>query len=131
VRRESPTEAAFTILEFEPKSSFLPNRAGWTRDISRKLEICRFPDLTGPTGISNISKEHNNMTGLDVQTARRLILFVAGIYILLTGAIELSRLAGALDSITAAELIRKLTTFGSLVVGTVIGFYLASRQRES
>jgi hypothetical protein len=36
-----------------------------------------------------------------------------------------------MDPITAAELVRKLTTFGSLAVGTVIGFYLASRQRES
>jgi hypothetical protein len=71
------------------------------------------------------------MTGLDVQTARRLILFVAGIYILFAGAIELSRMAGVTDAITAAELVRKLTTLGSLAVGTVIGFYLASGQRES
>ena len=71
------------------------------------------------------------MFDLDVQTARRLILIVAGIYIVLAGAIELSRAAGAMDTITAAELVRKLTTFGSLAVGTVIGFYLASRQRES
>ena len=71
------------------------------------------------------------MFDLDVQTARRLILIVAGIYIVLAGAIELSRAAGAMDVIDAAELVRKLTTFGSLAVGTVIGFYLASRQRES
>jgi hypothetical protein len=71
------------------------------------------------------------MTGLDVQTARRLILFIAGIYILLAGAIELSRVAGVTDTLTAAELVRKLTTLGSLAVGTVIGFYIASRQRES
>jgi hypothetical protein len=71
------------------------------------------------------------MFDLDVQTARRLILIVAGVYIVLAGAIELSRAAGAMDTITAAELVRKLTTFGSLAVGTVIGFYLASRQRES
>ena len=68
---------------------------------------------------------------LDVQTARRLILIVAGVYIVLAGAIELSKLAGVTDPLTAAELVQKLTTFGSLAVGTVIGFYLASRQRES
>ncbi len=70
------------------------------------------------------------MTGLDVQTARRLILMVAGVYILLAGAIELSKIGGILDTATAVELIRKLTTLGSLVVGTVIGFYLASRERQ-
>jgi hypothetical protein len=75
--------------------------------------------------------EHNIMNGLDVRTARRLILFVAGVYILLAGAIELSKLAGVMDSITATELTRDLTTLGSLVVGTVIGFYLASRQRQA
>ncbi len=71
------------------------------------------------------------MNGLDVRTARRLILFVAGVYILLAGAIELSKLAGVMDTITATELTRDLTTLGSLVVGTVIGFYLASRQRQT
>ncbi len=71
------------------------------------------------------------MTGLDVRTARRLLLLVAGIYILLTGGIELSKLAGAMDSLEAYELTRKITTLASLAVGTVIGFYLASRQRES
>jgi hypothetical protein len=72
-----------------------------------------------------------NMVDLDVRTARRLILMVAGIYILLTGGIELSKLAGAMDSVEAVELTRKLTTLASLAVGTVIGFYLASRQRQS
>ena len=71
------------------------------------------------------------MINLDVQTARRLILMVAGVYIVLAGAIELSRIAGVTDAMTAAELVRKLTTLGSLAVGTVIGFYLASGQRES
>lgn len=71
------------------------------------------------------------MSGLDVSTARRLLLWIAGGYILLTGAIELSRVMGAMDSIAAVELTRKLTTLGSLAVGTVIGFYLASRQRQS
>jgi len=70
------------------------------------------------------------MTGLDVQTARRLLLMIAGVYLLLTGGIELSKLAGTMDSIAAAELTRKLTTFASLAVGTVIGFYLASGQRQ-
>jgi hypothetical protein len=49
----------------------------------------------------------------------------------LTGGIELTKLAGSMDSIEAAELTRKLTTLASLAVGTVIGFYLASRQRQS
>jgi len=71
------------------------------------------------------------MTSLDVQTARRLILMVAGVYILLTGGVELSKLAGVTDAFTAAELTRKLTTIASLAVGTVIGFYLASGQRQS
>jgi hypothetical protein len=71
------------------------------------------------------------MTGLDVSTARRLMLIVAGVYILLTGGIELSKLAGVTDSFTSAELTRKLTTLASLAVGTVIGFYLASGQRQS
>ena len=68
---------------------------------------------------------------LDVQTARRLILLVAAIYIVLAGAIELSTSAGVLDSITAVDLVRKITTLGSLTVGTVIGLYLASRQRQN
>jgi len=71
------------------------------------------------------------MTDLDVRTARRVILMVAGIYILLTGGLELSKLAGAMDPLEAHELTRKLTTLASLAVGTVIGFYLASRQRQS
>jgi hypothetical protein len=71
------------------------------------------------------------MSGLDVQAARRLLLMVAAGYILVAGAIELSQRAGAVDSFTASELIRKLTTLGSLAVGAVIGFYLASRQRQS
>ncbi len=71
------------------------------------------------------------MTGLDAQTARHLLLIVAGAYILLAGGIELSKLAGVTDAFTAAELTKKLTTFASLAVGTVIGFYLASGQRQS
>ncbi|MGH9324452.1 MAG: hypothetical protein ACRD3V_31780 [Vicinamibacteria bacterium] len=71
------------------------------------------------------------MTRLDAQTARRLILLVAGVYILFTGGIELSKLSGVTDSLTAAELIRKVTTLASLTVGAVIGFYLASGQRQN
>jgi hypothetical protein len=71
------------------------------------------------------------MTGLDVETARRLILLVAGVYLLLIGGIEVSKLAGVVESFTAGELIRKLTTLASLAVGAVIGFYLASGQRQS
>ncbi len=71
------------------------------------------------------------MTDLDVRTARRLILLVAGIYILLAGGIELTKLAGSMDSLEASELTRKITTLASLAVGSVIGFYLASRQRQS
>jgi hypothetical protein len=71
------------------------------------------------------------MAGLDAQVARRLILMVAGVYIALIGGIELSKLAGVTDPSTASELARTLTTLASLLVGTVIGFYLASGQRES
>jgi hypothetical protein len=71
------------------------------------------------------------MNGLDVQTARRLLLMVAGVYILLVGGIELSKLADVTDAFTAAELTRKLTTLASLAVGTVIGFYLASGQQQN
>ncbi len=71
------------------------------------------------------------MIRFDVSTARRLLLMIAGVYILFTGGIEVSKLAGAMDSLEAAELTRRLTTLASLAVGTVIGFYLASGQRQS
>lgn len=87
--------------------------------------------LTARAPVSNMKTEPYNMTGLDVETARRLLLMVAGVYILLTGAIELSKLAGAMDAVEAFELTRKLTTLASLTVGTVIGFYLASGERQS
>ncbi len=51
------------------------------------------------------------MTALDVRTARRLILTIAGVYILLPGGVELSKLWGAMDSFV--ELTRKLTTLAS------------------
>ena len=75
--------------------------------------------------------EPHNMIDLDVQTARRLLLLIAGVYLVLAGGIELSLSSGAMDSVEAVELTRKLTTFASLAVCTVIGFYLASRQKQS
>ncbi len=98
-----------------------------------RARLSRFESirLTDGAPVLNIEIEPYNMTGLDVQTARRLLLMVAGVYILLTGGIELSKLAGAMDPVTAVELTRKLTTLASLTVGTVIGFYLASGQRQS
>jgi cytochrome c biogenesis protein CcdA len=71
------------------------------------------------------------MRGLDQPTARYLILRIAGIYILLLGALQLARLAGVVATVTATELTQKATTLGSLAVGTVIGFYLSSRRRET
>lgn len=70
------------------------------------------------------------MRGLDVETARRWILLVAGVYILLLGAVELAKLLGA-EPIAADDLIQAMTTLASLAVGTIIGFYVASRQRQS
>jgi hypothetical protein len=71
------------------------------------------------------------LTGLDASTARRLLLAVAAVYLLFNGAIELSKAIGDIDPFVAAELVRKATTLASLSVGLVIGFYLASRQRQS
>jgi hypothetical protein len=71
------------------------------------------------------------LTGLDSSTARRLLLVVAAVYLLFNGVIELSKATGDIDAFIAAELVRKATTLASLAVGLVIGFYLASRQRQS
>jgi hypothetical protein len=71
------------------------------------------------------------LTGLDASTARRLLLIVAAVYLLFNGAIELSKAIGDIDAFAAADLVRKATTLASLAVGLVIGFYLASRQRQS
>lgn len=71
------------------------------------------------------------MVRLDVRTAQRLLLWIAGVYLLLVGAVELFELAATSDPETTRELIQKLTTLASLSVGTVIGFYLASGQRQS
>lgn len=65
------------------------------------------------------------------RTARQLILFVAGVYIVLIGLTELGRIGALLTRLTADELTRSLTTLASLTVGTVLGYYLASRQRQS
>ena len=71
------------------------------------------------------------MRGLNQPTARYLILSIAGVYILILGCLELGRRAGALDPVTTGELTQKVTTLGSLAVGTVIGFYLSSRPRQT
>lgn len=60
-----------------------------------------------------------------------MILMVAGVYIALFAMVEGTRHFGMMDSITAGELIQKLTTLSSLTVGAVIGFHLASRQSQS
>lgn len=71
------------------------------------------------------------MRGLNQASARYTILMVAGVYIVLLGMVEGARHLGWTDSITAAELLQKVTTLSSLTVGTVIGFHLASRQSQS
>ena len=71
------------------------------------------------------------MRGLNQASARYMILMVAGVYIVLFAMVEGARHFGMMDSITAGELIQKLTTLSSLTVGTVIGFHLASRQSQS
>jgi cytochrome c biogenesis protein CcdA len=71
------------------------------------------------------------MRSLDQPTARYLILSIAGIYILLLGCLQLGRLTGALDPVTAKELTQGATTLGSVAVGTVISFYLSSRLRQT
>lgn len=67
---------------------------------------------------------------LDVETARRMILFVAGVYILLLGAVRIAQRFGA-GELAANDLLQTMTTLASLAVGTIIGFYLASRHRPS
>ncbi len=71
------------------------------------------------------------MRGLNQASARYLILMVAGVYIVLFGMVESARHLGMMDSITAGELLQKVTTLASLTVGAVIGFHLASRQSQS
>ena len=71
------------------------------------------------------------MRALSQASARYLILMVAGVYIVLIGLLEGSARAGLVDTIAAGEAIQQLTTLASLTVGAVLGFYLASRQRQS
>ena len=71
------------------------------------------------------------MRGLSQASARYLILMVAGVYIVLFGIVEGARYFGMMDSMSAGELLQKVTTLASLTVGAVIGFHLASRQSQS
>ncbi len=71
------------------------------------------------------------MRGLNQATARDMILMVAAVYIVLVGMVESARHFGMMDSMTAGELLQKVTTLASLTVGAVIGFHLASRQSQS
>lgn len=71
------------------------------------------------------------MRTIDQASARFLILKVAAIYLVLVGLLEMSSRVSLVNSFTAAEWIQSLTTLASLTVGCVIGFYLASRPRQS
>jgi hypothetical protein len=68
---------------------------------------------------------------LHQRTARQLILSAAAVYLVLVGTIELGRRLGVVGTFTANDAVRAVTTLASLAVGSVLGFYLASRQRES
>lgn len=65
------------------------------------------------------------------RTARQLILVAAAVYLVLAGSIELGRRTGVLDAFAVEDAVHAITTLASLAVGSVIGFYLASGQRES
>jgi len=69
------------------------------------------------------------MRDFGVETARRRILLVAGVDILLPGAVEVAKQFGA-EPFAANDLIQTMTILASLAVGAIIGFYLASRQRQ-
>ncbi len=71
------------------------------------------------------------MRGLNQARARNMILMVAGVYIVLFGMVESARHLGMVDSMTAGELLQKVTSLASLSVGAVIGFHLASHQSQS
>ena len=71
------------------------------------------------------------MRVLSRASARYIILMVAGVYIVLFGMVEGARHFGMMDSITAGELLQRVTTLASLTVGAVIGFHLASHQSQS
>ena len=55
---------------------------------------------------------------------------VAGVYIVLFAMVESARYFGMMDSMSAGELLQKVTTLASLTVGAVIGFHVASRQSQ-
>ena len=71
------------------------------------------------------------MKPLSQASARYIILMVAGGYIVVLGLIEGARGVGALDTLMAGEVLRQITTVASLSVGAVLGFYIASHQRQS
>ena len=71
------------------------------------------------------------MRPLSQASARYIILMVAGGYIVVLGLVEAARIVGALDTIQAGEVLRQITTVASLSVGAVLGFYIASQQRQS
>ena len=68
------------------------------------------------------------MLSLSQSAALRWILTVAGLYVLLLAGIALARRLDFVDAITAAELMRGLTTVSSVSVGAILGFHLASRR---
>ena len=71
------------------------------------------------------------MTPLSQASARYIILMVAGGYIVVLGLVEVARNVGAIDTLLAAEVLQQITTVASLSVGAVLGFYIASHQRQS
>ena len=56
---------------------------------------------------------------------------VAGGYIVVLGFVEAPRNVGAIDTLLAGEVLQQITTVASLSVGAVLGFYIASHQRQS
>jgi len=60
-----------------------------------------------------------------------MILMVAGGYIVVLGLVEGARGVGAIDTLMTGEVVRQITTVASLSVGAVLGFYIASHQRQS
>ena len=71
------------------------------------------------------------MIPLSQASARYIILMVAGGYIVVLGFVEAARNVGAIDTLLAGEVLQQITTVASLSVGAVLGFYIASHQRQS
>ncbi len=71
------------------------------------------------------------MKPLSQARARYIILMVAGGYIVVLGLVEGARGLGAFDTLMAGEVLQQITTVASLSVGAVLGFYIASHQRQS